>query len=70
MLFRSRYEKQLQRIKEQNKDGERVYDVEDVRNVLEKGRLPWFSCWRSAPWVSSLWLAEHNQKAIRQSCSG
>ncbi|MBQ3157317.1 MAG: hypothetical protein IJB81_10430 [Clostridia bacterium] len=40
MLFRSRYEKQLQRIKEQNKDGERVYDVEDVRNVLEKGDVP------------------------------
>lgn len=40
MLFQSRYEKQLQRIKEQNKDGERVYDVEDVRNVLEKGDVP------------------------------
>lgn len=40
MLFRSRYEKQLQRIKEQTKDGDHVYDVEDVRNVLEKGDVP------------------------------
>ena len=40
MLFHGRYEKQMQRIKEKNKEAQRVYDVEDVRNVLEKGDVP------------------------------
>nr|MBR4281843.1 hypothetical protein [Clostridia bacterium] len=40
MLFHGRYEKQMQRIKEKNKESQRVYDVEDVRNVLEKGDVP------------------------------
>lgn len=40
MLFQSRYDKQLQHIKEKNKHSERVYDVDDVRNVLEKGDVP------------------------------
>ena len=40
MLFRGRYDKQIERIKENNKDTQRVYDVEDVRNVMEKGDVP------------------------------
>ena len=40
MLFNGRYEKQMQRIKDKNKESQRVYDVEDVRNVLEKGDVP------------------------------
>lgn len=40
MLFRGRYDKQIERIKEKNKDTQRVYDVEDVRNVMEKGDVP------------------------------
>ena len=37
ILFQGRYDKQLKNIQEKNKDTQRVYDVEDVRNVLEKG---------------------------------
>ena len=37
LLFQGRYDKQLKNIQEKNKDTQRVYDVEDVRNVLEKG---------------------------------
>ena len=40
MLFRGRYDKQIERIKEKNKDTQRMYDVEDVRNVMEKGDVP------------------------------
>lgn len=40
MLFRGRYDKQIERIKERNKDTQRVCDVDDVRNVMEKGDLP------------------------------
>ncbi|MBR2053682.1 MAG: hypothetical protein IJ968_02170 [Clostridia bacterium] len=40
MIFRGRYDKQIERIKERNKDSQRVYDVDDVRNVMEKGDLP------------------------------
>jgi len=35
MIFRSRFDKQIQRIKENNRE-KRVYDEDDVRNVLEK----------------------------------
>lgn len=35
MIFRSRFDKQIQHIKENTK-GKRVYDEEDVRNVIEK----------------------------------
>lgn len=40
MLFRGRYDKQMERIKEKNKDTQRIYDVDDVRNVMEKGDVP------------------------------
>lgn len=40
MLFQGRYEKQLKRIKEQNNGSKRVYDTEDIQNVLEKGDVP------------------------------
>lgn len=40
MLFRGRYEKQMERVKEQNRDTQRVCDVDDVRNVMEKGDIP------------------------------
>ena len=40
MLFRGRYDKQIERIKEQNRETQRVCDVDDVRNVMEKGDLP------------------------------
>ncbi len=40
MLFQGRYEKQLKRIKEQNNGSKRVYDTEDIQNILEKGDIP------------------------------
>ena len=40
ILFQGRYDKQLKNIQEKNKDTQRVYDVEDVRNVLENGDVP------------------------------
>ena len=40
ILFQGRYDKQLKNIKDKNKGSQRVYDVEDVRNVLEKGDVP------------------------------
>ena len=40
MLFRSRFDKQIEHIKDKNSGSQRAYDVEDVRNVMEKGDLP------------------------------
>ncbi len=39
MLFRSRFDKQIEHIKDKNSGSQRAYDVEDVRNVMEKGDL-------------------------------
>lgn len=40
MIFRSKYDKQIQNIQEKNKGRERAYDRDDVQNVMEKGDLP------------------------------
>ena len=40
MLFRSRFDKKIEHIKDKNSGSKRAYDVEDVRNVMEKGDLP------------------------------
>ena len=36
MLFRGRFDKQIEHIKEQRGDAKRVFDEDDLRNVLEK----------------------------------
>lgn len=40
MIFRGRYDKQMEQIKEKNKGSQRMCDVEDVRSVMEKGDIP------------------------------
>lgn len=40
MIFRSKYDKQIQNIQEKNKGRERAYDRDDVQNIMEKGDLP------------------------------
>ena len=40
MIFRSKYDKQIQNIQEKNKGRERAYDRDDMHNVMEKGDLP------------------------------
>ena len=36
MLFQGRFNKQLERIKEQRGDAKRAFDEDDIRSVLEK----------------------------------